>query len=295
MPKLKIGTCSWKYPSWKGLVYSDSKGINFLEEYAGKYPTVEIDQWFWSLFPGTKVKLPNPLDAMEYFKAVPKDFKFSIKVPNSTTLTHYYKKNKSNPPEINPFFLSPSLFDEFLTILEPINDMIGPLIFQFEYLNKQKMQSQKQFLNQIEAFFKQLPESYLYAVEIRNANYLNSAYFECLNGNGLSHVFLQGYWMPDITSVFRKNRKYFRTQDSVIIRLHGPGRQEIEKKTGKKWDKIVNPRDEELYSIASMASELLDQDVNVYIYVNNHYEGSAPLTIKRFSDLLGLHNIQLAL
>ena len=31
---LRIGTCSWKYPSWEGLVYSKATGINYLEEYA---------------------------------------------------------------------------------------------------------------------------------------------------------------------------------------------------------------------------------------------------------------------
>jgi uncharacterized protein YecE (DUF72 family) len=43
-----IGTCSWKYPSWRGLVYSDS-GQNYLQEYAQHYSCVEVDQWFWSL------------------------------------------------------------------------------------------------------------------------------------------------------------------------------------------------------------------------------------------------------
>lgn len=34
MSSLRIGTCSWKYPSWEGLVYSVAKDINYLEEYA---------------------------------------------------------------------------------------------------------------------------------------------------------------------------------------------------------------------------------------------------------------------
>jgi len=28
---LKLGTCSWKYDSWKGLVYPDQENINLLE------------------------------------------------------------------------------------------------------------------------------------------------------------------------------------------------------------------------------------------------------------------------
>jgi hypothetical protein len=51
---LRIGTCSWKYDSWKGLVYDPDKKYrpdDYLADYARHFTTVEIDQWFWSLFP----------------------------------------------------------------------------------------------------------------------------------------------------------------------------------------------------------------------------------------------------
>ncbi|MFT5699718.1 MAG: hypothetical protein ACI8ZB_002579 [Desulforhopalus sp.] len=101
---LNIGTCSWKYDSWKGLIYPESTPFNYLEEYSHHYKTVEVDQWFWSLFPGNKVVLPNPAVAQEYASSVPQGFRFGVKVPNSITLTHYYKKKKSDPPEPNPHF-----------------------------------------------------------------------------------------------------------------------------------------------------------------------------------------------
>ena len=40
---LRIGTCSWKYPSWAGLVYSKPAGINYLAEYARNYNSVDVD------------------------------------------------------------------------------------------------------------------------------------------------------------------------------------------------------------------------------------------------------------
>lgn len=40
---MRIGTCSWKYDSWKGLVYPDFGEFNYLEEYSRHYNTVEID------------------------------------------------------------------------------------------------------------------------------------------------------------------------------------------------------------------------------------------------------------
>lgn len=94
--KVRIGTCSWKYPEWHGLAASAPKGIDYLAEYSLKYSTVEIDQWFWSLFSPSRSKAgPIPADVLRYREAVPEDFRFSIKVPNSITLTHYYQKGKS--------------------------------------------------------------------------------------------------------------------------------------------------------------------------------------------------------
>ncbi len=127
MTELRIGTCSWKYPSWDGLVYSAPKGIDYLAEYSGKYNTVEVDQWFWSLFKGAAVKLPKPSDIEDYRNAVAKDFRFKVKIPNSITLTHYYKKTKSDPLEENPHFLSESLLQEFLELLTPIREYLGAL------------------------------------------------------------------------------------------------------------------------------------------------------------------------
>ena len=81
MARLRVGTCSWKYPSWAGLVYSRPDGIDFLAEYARKYSTVEVDQWFWTL-------TPSPADVERYRAAVPGEFRFTVKAPNALTLVH---------------------------------------------------------------------------------------------------------------------------------------------------------------------------------------------------------------
>jgi uncharacterized protein YecE (DUF72 family) len=286
MAKLRIGTCSWKFPSWQGLVYSAPKGINYLEEYARQYDTVEIDQWFWSLFGTESVKLPSPADVQAYRESVPDDFRFTLKVPNSVTLTHLYKKARADPLVANPYFLSPTLFQTFLSLLDPLQDVLGPLMFQFEYLNKQKMKSQRQFQEQFEAFVGQLPASPRYALEVRNPQYVNESFFEFLNRNGVSPVFLQGYWMPRVTDIYQKHRPLIFEQPAVVIRLHGPDRKAIEERTGKRWNAVVAPKDEELGGIAEMIGELVSRGIEVYLNVNNHYEGSAPLTIERIRKLL---------
>ncbi len=216
MKSVKIGTCSWKYDSWKGLVYSDNVGENYLQEYAQQFNTVEIDQWFWSLFENDVV-LPKSSTVQEYVKSVPDNFSFAVKIPNSITLTHYYQKDKSKALVPNPGFLSVDLFKEFLQTVEPMKNHLGPLMFQFEYLNREKMPSQIQFQDQFEKFISACPRDYNYGIEIRNPNYLNKRYFEFLNANDLSHVFLQGYYMPSIFPLYASYRTYIKK--STTIRL----------------------------------------------------------------------------
>jgi uncharacterized protein YecE (DUF72 family) len=148
------------------------------------------------------------------------------------------------------------------------------------------MASQTRFQERFQAFSQQLPSGYQYAVEIRNARYLNRSYFEFLGRNGLRPVLLQGYWMPSIAEVYDEWRSLLAQHDVVIIRLLGPDRKGIEKQTGKRWNRIVAPKDEELSEIVKLVEDLLARGADVYLNVNNHYEGSAPLTIERIKRLL---------
>ena len=217
---------------------------------------------------------------------MPDDFRFTVKAPNSVTLTHLYKKKKSDPLVPNAHFLSPSLFQTFLASMEPLRDVMGPIMFQFEYLNKQKMGSQGEFQELFGTFARQLPPSYMYALEVRNPRYLNRAYFEWLGRVKLLPVLVQGYWMPPIMDIYQNWRELILQHGTVLIRLLGPDRKGIEKGTGKRWNQIVAPKDADLARIASMVTEILDHGADVYLNVNNHYEGSAPLTIERVQQQL---------
>ena len=209
----------------------------------------------------------------------PPGFIFSIKVPNSITLTHHYTKKKSAPLVPNPYFLSTELMGRFLQALEPLGDHIGPLMFQFEYLNKTKMTSLGHFLEMFKLFRQGLPEGYQYCIEIRNPNFLKNEYFDFLAERHLGHVFLQGYYMPSIFELYEKFKN--RLSDPVVIRLHGMDRQGIEERTKNVWNKIVDPRDDELLLLKSVVNDLRERQHQVFINVNNHYEGCAPRTIEK--------------
>ena len=280
--KISIGTCSWKYDCWKGLVYPDQISGNYLREYSSHFSTVEVDQWFWSLFPRGNPVLPKPEVLRDYANSVHADFAFGIKVPNSITLTHHYKKKNGDQLIRNPHFLSVDLMLEFLDRLAPLSSNLGPLMFQFEYLNKQKMASQATFLDQLGTFIDSLPRQYTYCIETRNPNYLNERYFQFLEAHGVFHVFLHGYYMPSVFDIYREYRDMIK--DLVVIRLHGPDRKGIEDQTGGNWSNIVSPKDRDIETLAEMLKDLCEREVSTFLYVNNHFEGSAPRTISRIFE-----------
>jgi uncharacterized protein YecE (DUF72 family) len=287
---MRIGTCSWKYDSWKGLVYDPEKKYgpyDYLKDYARYFNTVEIDQWFWSLFP-QGAKLPDSETVRLYADSVPDDFLFTVKAPNSITLTHYYAKQpqamKAYANRPNPYFLDVELLSRFLETLEPIRDKLGPVMFQFEYLNKKKMGSKKAFLERLDKFFERAPKGFDYAVETRNPNYLAEDFFDCLRARGLGFVMLEGYYMPHIAEVAAEHN--IRTAEFSIIRLHGPDRQGIEERTGGLWGEVVDPKDKGLKATASIIEENTRKGFRTVVNVNNHYEGSAPLTIERLLQLM---------
>ncbi len=290
MSEHRIGTCTWNYPSWEGLVYQTHDKTAYLAEYAKQYNAVEIDRWFWSLFDDPmKIRLPLPRDAAAYRASVPDDFQFGIKVPNSITLTHLYKKDRSSrsePLQTNPHFLSNELMLDFLDRIEPLHDVMGPVMFQFEYLNKAKMPSAREFIARFSAFSDHLPEAFTYALETRNKNYLNEAWLEFLLEHGISPVLISGYWMPHIADFYAQYKHRLLQFPQVIIRLMGEERGEIEKTTGERWNTIVKPHDRELDDVATILLELQRSGVQPFVFVNNHYEGSAPITIDRLMERL---------
>ena len=288
---LRVGTCSWKYDSWKGLLYDEGSKYHrddYLVDYSKHLDTVEVDQWFWSLFP-TGAKLPDQKTVDTYASSVPPDFVFSVKAPNAITLTHFYAKQPARYKDFanrpNDGFLSVELLEQFLAALEPLKSRLGPIMFQFEYLNKNKMPSRDAFLERLGVFFERAPAGYTYAVESRNPNYLSKPYFDFLRERKLAHVFLDGYYMPPIGEVAGKHD--VQTANFSVVRLHGPNRKEIEAQTDSIWNRIVAPQDRGILSAVDIVKRNAEKSITTYLNVNNHYEGSAPLTIERFLDALG--------
>lgn len=291
MSILRLGTCSWKFPSWQGLVYSQATDIDYLAEYARRYRTVEIDQWFWSLFDTDKIGMPRTETIAAYLASVDDAFRFTIKAPNSVTLTHFYRRGSQKGSGPNPYFLSVELFADFLAKIAPMRAQTGCVMLQFEYLNKQKMSGVDELCDRLDGFLgavRERVEPWPLAIELRNPNYLRKPYFELLARHRVPHVYCHGYYLPPAPRVYADARR--AVPDGLpgpsVVRLLGPDRQGIEKQTGKRWNAVVAPKDDELPAIVDTVEAMIAAGTDVYVNVNNHYEGSAPLTIEKLERLV---------
>lgn len=265
---INYGTCSWNYDSWVGLVYpkQENTAAAYLKHYAGKFRTVEIDSWFY--------RLPDPGTVKSYLDQVDSDFRFTCKVTNSITLTH----QRGMPDQPNHDFLSPQLFEVFLQSLGPMVPRMDAIMFEFEYLNKSKMKDLRTFLDQLEKFFKQIPQGLPIGIEIRNKNYLSDEYFDLLRAFDVQHVFSEKEYMPPVYQVYQRFKEKFI--DRTVVRLLGGNRKEIETITNGKWNQIVLPK-QDMGNVVGMLKDMESRGMRIILNVNNHYEGSAPMTIDR--------------
>ncbi len=283
---IRWGTCSWNYPSWVGVVYQSPqpRAAGYLREYAQHFDTAEIDSWFYSI--------PERKEVTEYLAQVPEGFRFTCKAPRELTVPTLRARGASGSESPNPSFLSVERGARFLEVIEPMFPRLDAIMFEFEYLNRQRMPSLTALLDALDTFatgvrarFGQLP----LAIETRNRNFLTESFFKFLLERQLLPVFSEKLYLPHVYEVYALYREL--VQSDSVIRLLGGDRAAIEEKASLQWNAIIDPKPaEEKRAILSMAMDLAARGHTVTINVNNHYEGSAPLTIAELKAELSRMN-----
>jgi uncharacterized protein YecE (DUF72 family) len=263
---IKFGTCSWNYESWVGLVYSEPKkhASEYLKEYSKKYRTVEIDSWFY--------KIPTIDEVDSYINSVDNNFEFTIKAPQKITQVFEYGSNIRNP-----HFLNSDYYNNFYSRIEPIKNNVRSIILEFEYMNKMKIGGLHEFIAKLKVFINGISRDIPISIECRNQNFLNNDFYSFLLDNGLDIVLSERQYLPPIIEIVEKFKEFFGS--TTIVRLLGGDRKDIEEKTGQVWNKVIEPKP--LKSVGKAIGYIIETGRRVVINVNNHYEGSAPITIER--------------
>jgi uncharacterized protein YecE (DUF72 family) len=261
MKSVRIGTCGWSYKEWSGVFYpADLTPGEYLSFLSQHYPVVEVDSTFY--------RSPARKTVEGWRDRTPPGFGFSLKVPQSIT---HEKVLLDCRDEVGAFLAAARL----------LGDKLLCCTLQFGYFNKGKFASLGDFLARLEPFLAAWPADVPLAVEVRNKTWMTPALGDCLRRHNVVWVLPDQAWMPSPLSVVQ--RLDVVTGPFTYFRLLGD-REAVDALTPK-LDHIVIDRSGQVAADAE-AIGLLRQRVPVVAFVNNHFAGYAPETVRQLAALL---------
>ena len=284
-----IGTSSWKYPGWCGMLYDRARyewrgkfaesrfKRDCLAEYAEVFKTVSVDAAYYA-FPARQ-----HLEAMA--GQVPGDFQFGLKVTDAITLKQFPNLDRfgDRAGKPNQNFLNAGLFAEsFLRPCESIQPKIGLLMFEFSRFWPADYRHGRDFIGDLDKFLGQLPQGWPYGIEIRNQAWLKPEYFECLARHRVTHVFNSWEAMPPVGDQLALPGSRTNPQLVAARFLLQPGRKyEQAVKAFEPYDRLREEYPEGRAAARKLVAEgqAAGPSRKTFIFVNNRLEGNALGTI----------------
>jgi len=284
-----IGTSSWKYPGWRGMLYDESRYVwrgrlsesRFerlcLAEYAEVFKSVSVDAAYY--------KFPDERYLEGLVSQVPSDFVFALKATDEITIKKFAKLPRfglrAGRPNEN--FLNADLFGSaFLAPCEPYRQNIGLLMFEFSHFYPSDFARGRDFVEALDGFLAKLPKGWRYGVEIRNRYFLRDDYFGTLQRHGATHIFNSWADMPPLDEQLalpgsRTTPGFFGAR--LLLK---PGRKyEDAVKQFSPYDRIKEEYPEGRTAAVKLVQEGMAAGSRnkAFIYVNNRFEGNALETI----------------
>jgi len=285
-PDLRLGTSSWSFPGWTGLVYARAAGPELLAReglpaYA-RHPlfrTVGLDRTFYG---------PVPVETFRaWAAAVPDDFRFLVKAHEALTLPRFplHERYGARRGEDNPTFLDPAYARDAVVapLVEGLGARAGPLVFQFPPQDVQALGGPSAFADRLHGFLAALPAGPLYAVELRNRELYTAEVADVLEDVGVIPVLSVWRQLPALPQQAWRLRS--RAGSALVVRWMLPpelGYEEA-RQLYAPFDRLVNENPGVRSDIAGLAVEALVEGRPVYVTINNKAEGSAPVSIERLA------------
>ena len=285
--QIYLGTSSWTFPGWQGLVYDRIASASVLARHGlsayARHPllrTVCVDRTFYAPLPAVDYAL--------YAASVPDDFRFVVKAhawcTQPTLRDPSHASGRSHTP--NEYFLHPGYAIEHVVepCLSGLGPKAGPILFQFSPLDVRALGGPQHFAARLHAFLEALPRGPVYAVELRNHQLLSPAYREVLADLRVCHCFNIHPSMPALHEQMRLVP--LEAMSTLLVRwmLHPARRYEEAKTRYQPFDRIVDDDRDNRQTIASLCLTALAAGHASFVIANNKAEGSAPCTVFRLAE-----------
>jgi uncharacterized protein YecE (DUF72 family) len=290
-PRIHLGTSSWSFPGWTGLVYADRNGKPATEQtlarhglaaYAAHplFRTVSLDRTFYA-----------PLMAPEfaaYAAQVPDHFRFVVKAPAAFTDPAIRKSGSGEPTRDNPSFLDGAA--AAATFVRPclagLGAKAGPLVFQFPPLGRQLLADLPRLTARIAAFMTVLPRGPLYAVEVRDPQLVSREFAAALHDAGAVPCLAAHARMPPVAeqaTAFGLAAADYPLPLVARWNLHAGRGYEEAKADYFPFNRLVEEDPTSREALAALARQAAAGDRDTFITINNKAEGSAPLSVLKLA------------
>jgi uncharacterized protein YecE (DUF72 family) len=275
---LFLGTSSWSFPGWAGLVYPPgvpagdlaARGLNWYAQHP-LLRAVGIDRSYYA-----------PLAAADYrnFAAqVPDGFRFLAKAERPVT----------TPPEQLPdpgraaanAFLSADRLVR--ASVAPLLEGLGPgragLLLQFPPLGHRFRRDPSAFAIGLAGLLADLPAGIDYFVEVRNAELLTPDYFAVLAAAGVAHCYSVHPSAPPLLEQAALHAA--GSAGPLLIRwnLQRDRRYDEARTEFAPFNRLGAPDPATRQAVVELAAAGLRAGRTVLVIANNKAEGSAPLTL----------------
>lgn len=284
--ELYLGTSTWAFPGWKGLVYKEAyrSEKDFTARSLGEYAKIPwfrtacIDSFFYAP--------PKPETLAAYASLVPESFKWVSKVWERITIGVYPKHPRygASAGGENPDFLSVDLFkDKVLRAYDQtgVMERTGPFVFQFAPFSRRAMPYEV-FVERLAEFLRQLPTGIRYAVEVRNPEIVTGEYFQALNEVRATHCFNHWNTMIPLHQQMRLAADAGGlTADFFVARLLTPlgtSYQNAEERFAP-YDQVRQPNAQMRSDVVKLLRRAVSIRKQAFVTANNKAEGNSPLTM----------------
>jgi uncharacterized protein YecE (DUF72 family) len=291
--RVRLGTSSWSFPGWTGIVYAPRGRKPPTEQVLARHGlaayashpllrTVSLDRTVYA-----------PLTSAEfarYAAQVPADFRFVVKAPAAFTDPFVRKSGSGEAARENPSFLDTAAAAAAFVrpATEGLGKRAGPLVFQFPPLGRQLLADVPRLIARIAAFAALLPRGPLYTVEVRDPPLACPELAAALRDARAVPCLAVHARMPTVDEQAAAFGLGAAEAGPLVVRwnLHAGRGYEEAKADYFPFDRLVEEDIPSRSALARLARMTAAAHRDVFITINNKAEGSAPLSVMKLAAVI---------
>ncbi len=249
---IRLGCQGWNYAAWVGPMYpSRTKPVDFLTTYARAFSTVEVDSTFYAVPAATTVR--------NWAARVGAGFTFALKLPQE--ITHEHRLRGAD-----------DTLRRFCDVARELGPKLGPVLIQMgpDFAPVE--------LPALAGFLPTLPRDIDFAIEFRQRGWITDGILALLAEHRVALALTDARWIARKQMLQLAERP---TSDFAYLRWMGPDRSIVD------YSRVQVDRTAELEQWAAVLPSLAARVRTAYGFVNNHFAGHSPHSVRSLQRLLG--------